>query len=113
MKLTWLAGLLALALPAVAQAHWYGGWGFRFGFGVAPVYSYPAYAPPVAYYAPPPRVVYSAPAYVAPAPVYVAPAPVYAPPPVVYAPGYYYPSVYVGFGARYPHYYHAHYYYRH
>lgn len=102
MKLTWLAGLLALALPAVAQAHWFGGWRFGFGVRIAPAYYYPAYVPGPAYYAPSP-VVYAPPAYVPP--------PVYAPPPVVYAPGYYYsPGVYVGFGPRYYPHYHRYYY---
>lgn len=105
MKLTWLAGLLALALPAAAQAHWFGGWGCGFGVTVAPryAYAYPAYVPAATYYSPPP-VVYTAPTYVAPEPAYV-------PPPVVYSPGYCYtPGVYIGVGPRYPHYYGHHYY---
>ncbi|HSZ56864.1 MAG TPA: hypothetical protein VK797_14445 [Tepidisphaeraceae bacterium] len=120
MKLSWIAGLAAMVLPAVANA------GVRFSVGIgfpgiasgtgyyAPAY----YAPPVYYAAPPaayaPAPVYAAPAYGAPvyAPpvVYSAPAPVYYPPPVVYGPAV---SVYAGpvFGFRY--YSHTHYGYRH
>lgn len=117
MKLTWLAGLAALVLPAAAQAHGFGGWRIGFGFGIAPTYYAPAYCgptyryssycpPPVTYYAPPP-VVYSSPApvYAPPvydsAPTYYAPPPVYySPPPVVYSQPYFSTGIYIGGGYR-------------
>ena len=87
MRLSWLGGLAAMALPAVCQAHSHVSFGFSLGLGVSPAYCYPRYYPAYSprYYAPPPIVYYSPP----PA-TYVAPAPVYAPPPVVYDP----PAVY-------------------
>ena len=112
MKLAWLVGMAAMALPAVAEAH--GRVGFLFGIGVGPSYCYPSYggyygycgpryyAPPAVVYAPPP-VYYSQPAPVyAPAPVYsyAPPAVEYAPPPVVYdaPPVVYGPSIGLSFG---------------
>ena len=86
MKLPLLAGLAALVLPTVAQARWHGGWGFGFGIGVRPYYSY--VAPPV-YYPP----VYSAPAY----------APAYYPPTYPYyygGPSFYYSYPYFYGGHR-------------
>lgn len=99
MKLPWFAGLIAMvALPAVSQARWVGGWGFGFGVPVPRVYVAPAYS----YYAPP-VVAAPAPAVVAPAPVYAAPPVVYdCSPAVVYAP--YYGGAYFGWGG-YHHYY--------
>ena len=114
MKLTWLAGLAAMALPtmalpAVANA---GHIRFGFGFGVAAPYCAPAYSycpPPGTYYAPPP-VVYSDPAPVCapppvvyqPAPTYYAPPAYYSAPTVVVTPGPYYVGGYYG---RYHHHY--------
>jgi hypothetical protein len=75
MKVIALLGLavLAMGLPAAAQARVFVG----VGIGVpvyGPRYYYPAYYPPApAYYYPPPAVVY------APPPVVVAPTPVAAP----------------------------------
>lgn len=95
MKLHWLAGLVALALPAVAQAHWHGGLRFSVGIGLPGIYCGPSYycPPPPVYYAPPPPVVYQTPVYASPpvvayqAPVVVEPpVVVYSAPPVVYGP---------------------------
>jgi len=112
MKLPWIVGLIAMALPVVAEAHDH--FFVPFGLPVPPIvvhgpgfYGPRVYVQPPVVYAPPPPV------YVAPAPVYVAPPPVVydaapvvvSPPPVVYGPSV---RVYVG-----PHYYHSHYYYRH
>ena len=116
MKLPWIAGLAAMALPGilpgVAQARWHGGWGFGFGLRVAPAYCAPySYG---SYYAP--ATTYYAPTVAVPAPVYVSPAPVYAPPvvydspTVVYSAPYYTGGIYLGLGGRYGGYYHDHYY---
>lgn len=123
MKFTWIAGLAALALPGVAQAH--GAFRFSLGLGVAPGYCYPTFgfggysggpryyaAPAVTYYTPPPVLRYAPPpaVYVAPESVYASPPVVYpstfvaaapplayVPPPVVYAsPGAYYSTGYYG-----------------
>ena len=131
MKLSWIAGLAAMVLPAVAQAH--GGVSFSVGIGLPGIaigagWCGPRYCGPPVYYGPRavvygPAPVYAAPAYVAPAPVYAPPvysapvystpvysAPAYCPPPVVYGPAV---SVYAGpvFGFRY--YPHTHYGYHH
>jgi hypothetical protein len=109
MKISWAAGLMALALPVVAEAH--DGFGFSVhvplpsisihgpGFYCGPRYCGPRYyergycEPPVVY-APPPVTYYApAPVYAVPPPVvYEAPAVVYGPP-VVYGPSV---SVYAG-----------------
>src|SRR5579864_9040257 len=93
MKLTLLAGLAAMALPAVAQAHPH--IGLSFGIRIGPAYAYcgPRYCPPpVTYYAPPPVVYAPAPAYAPPPVVYAAPPVYYDAPPVVYG-----PSISLGF----------------
>ena len=93
MKAVFLAGILAAALPAVAQAHWHEG--FRVGIGIAPGYSYcgPSYyyPAPVVVYPPAPAVTYAPPSVVYSPPVVCDPAPVFVGPPVVafYGPGYY------------------------
>jgi len=121
MKLALLGGLAAMALPAVAQAHWRGGLGLSFGIGISPAYSYPAYCAPRYYYPP----AYVAPAYVPPPVVYAPPPVVYDPPAVVYGPPpvvydapvvVYGPSISTGFffGGHGGHYFgHTHYGYRH
>ena len=98
MRLSWLVGVAAMGLPAVAQAHtrFSIGVGFGLSAGFGPSYGcyspyrwgpryYYAPAPPVVYYAPPPVYAEPAQVYAAPPVTYSAPAVVYAPPSVVYA----------------------------
>jgi len=109
MKLTWLAGLVAMGLPAIAQAG-----RVAISVGVGPGYCYTPryYAPaPVYYSAPPPAATSYAPAlftYSPPPVVYTAPPPVVYGPTVVVAPsfGFYYGGHWGGYYHWRPHFWH-------